>query len=473
MSRRFKKRIALDVPVVDIADRGKVIAKDQEGKVYIVNGAVPGDVVDILVTKKRKSYFQGIIQSYKSYAPDRTHPKCEYFGVCGGCKWQHMDYEAQKKYKYLTVLNAMTRIGKLNADVLCPILGADKIYRYRNKLEYSFSNKRWLTTEEIQSEQKIRQSQALGFHAPGSFDKVVDVHQCHLQENLSDEIRNFVREFTTGQDMEYYDARAHTGLMRNMILRNTTRGDWMVIISFAYEDDKIFKLLDAMIARFPQISSLHYVINQKHNDTILDQDIIRYHGMDFIVEQIGDIKYKIGPKSFFQTNTRQAKILFDTIVKWANFEGHENVYDLYTGLGSIALYISDKVGHVTGIEEVEAAIEDAKENALYNGIKNTTFYAGDVKDILSREFEKKHGSADIVITDPPRVGMHKDVILTLLRLEAPKIIYVSCNPATQARDMELLSRKYDVKAVQPVDMFPHTHHIESVALLVKKSDGQK
>jgi 23S rRNA (uracil1939-C5)-methyltransferase len=320
----------------------------------------------------------------------------------------------------------------------------------------------------VATDEKIEQSPALGFHAPGAFDKVVDVNKCHLQDDLSNEIRNFTRTYTKEHGMEYYDARAHTGLMRNMVVRNTSLGHWMIIMSFAKEDDRIMPFLEVLKDKFPQISSLHYVINKKLNDTILDQDIILYHGEPFIIEQLGDIKYKIGPKSFFQTNTAQANVLFETVVDFAELKGDENIYDLYTGLGSIALYVSKSASHVTGIEEVEAAIIDAKENARLNGIENTTFYAGDVKDILTDDFSTKHGHPDLVITDPPRVGMHKDVIETLLKLKAPKVLYVSCNPATQARDLELLSAKYETVRMQPVDMFPHTHHIENVALLVLK-----
>ena len=460
-----KKKMVYDVPVVDVADRGKSVAKDEEGKVYFVDKAVPGDIVDILVLRKKKSFFQGVVKEFKKLSDDRIDPKCEHFGVCGGCKWQHLDYEAQLKYKSNTVLNAMTRIGKIDPSIIAPIKGAEQIFNYRNKLEYSFSNKRWLTEEEVQSTEKISQSPALGFHAPGAFDKVVDVQTCHLQEDLSNEIRNFVRTHTQKHNLEYYDAKAHTGLMRNMILRNTSLGQWMLIVSFAKEDDAIFVLLDALKVTFPQITSLNYVINKKHNDTILDQNIILYHGEPFVVEQLGNVQYKIGTKSFFQTNTAQAKVLFDTVVDFAGLKGDENIYDLYTGLGSIALYVSDRAGHVTGIEEVEAAIIDARENARFNEIENTTFYAGDVKDILTPEFSQKHGTPDLVITDPPRVGMHKEVVQTLLQLEAPKLVYVSCNPATQARDLELLSEKYKTIRMQPVDMFPHTHHIENVALL--------
>jgi 23S rRNA (uracil1939-C5)-methyltransferase len=444
------------------------VAKDSEGKVYFIDKAVPGDVVDILVLKKKKSFFEGVVKEYKKKSEDRVEPRCEHFGVCGGCKWQHLDYAAQLRFKFNTVQNAMTRIGNVDPSVIKPIKGAKETFNYRNKLEYSFSNKRWLTEAEVKTDGKINQSSALGFHAPGAFDKVVDVNTCHLQENLSNEIRNFVRTYTQEHQLEYYDARAHTGLMRNMILRNTLLGQWMLIMSFAHEHEEIIPLLRRLKEAFPQITSMYYVINKKHNDTILDQDIMLYAGAPFIVEQLANVQYKIGPKSFFQTNTAQAKVLFDTVVEFAGLKGDENIYDLYTGLGSIALYVSKTARKVVGIEEVEAAIIDAKENARFNSIENTVFYAGDVKDILTSDFSQKHGKPDLVITDPPRVGMHKDVVKTLLSLEAPRIVYVSCNPATQARDLELLSEKYIAKAMQPVDMFPHTHHIENVALLELK-----
>lgn len=468
MARRKTKKIVYDIPVVDIADRGKSVAKDAEGKVYFVDGAVPGDRVDILVLRKKKSFFQGKVLKYTALSPDRVAPVCAHFGVCGGCKWQHLDYEAQLQHKTSTVHNAMRRIGKIDTDVILPIKGASDIWRYRNKVEYSFSNKRWLTEAEVQSSDEIVQTPALGFHAPGVFDKVVDIQTCHLPADLSDGIRNWLRDYTHTHEIPYYDARAHHGLMRNVIVRNTSLDEWMVAVSFAKPDEEIAPLLDALIEAYPAITSLYYVINQKLNDSLMDQDFILHAGSPTITEQLGDVQYKIGPKSFFQTNTAQAKVLFDTVVDFAELQGDENVYDLYTGLGSIALYISKQCRHVTGIEEIEAAILDARVNASYNGIENTTFYAGDVKDILTPTFADQHGVPDVVITDPPRAGMHGNVVETLLALEAPKIVYVSCNPATQARDLQLLSAKYDTVRMQPVDMFPHTHHIENVALLVKR-----
>jgi len=470
MARRRQKRVAEDVLVVDVADKGKAVAKDSEGRVYFVDGAVPGDVVDILVLRKRKSHFQGVVQQYKSYSTDRISAPCQHFGVCGGCKWQHLDYQAQLKYKHNTVLSAATRIGKVDESVIRPIKGSEKIFHYRNKVEYSFSNKRWLTEEEVRSDDDIQQSPALGYHRPGAWDKIVPIHECLLQDPLTDKIRNGLRDYTMEHGISYYDPRAHVGMMRNVIVRCTTRGDWMVIVSFGEDDMGIITgVMEHLKVSVPEITSLHYVINQKQNDTILDQDIICYDGKPFIIEQLGDVKYKVSPKSFFQTNSTQAKVLFDTVAEYAGLRGDENVYDLYTGLGSIALYVSSSVAHIVGIEEVPAAIEDAKINAALNDITNATFYAGDVKDILTDSFADKHGKPDVIITDPPRAGMHGDVVQMLLKLEAPRIVYVSCNPATQARDLDLLSEKYNTISMQPVDMFPHTHHIESVALLELKA----
>jgi len=445
------------------------VGRTASGEVVFVDGAVPGDVVDVLVLRKKKSVAHGVVKQFNKYSDARIEPKCAHFWDCGGCKWQHLDYQAQAKYKYQTVVDAMTRIGKIQTEVR-PLLQADPIYGYRNKLEYSFSDKRWITLAEAESGAEIVSSPGLGFHRPGSFDKIVDVRQCFLQEDLSNEIRNFVRDFTLEHGYTYYNVKTHEGLMRNMVVRNTTLGEWMLIVVFAKNDQsRIKSLMDALAERFPQITSLQYVVNKKLNDTILDQDILLYKGMPYIQEQLGRVTYKIGPKSFFQTNTKQAVTLFDVVMDFAEFQGHENVYDLYTGLGSIALYMSHRVNRVVGIEEVEPAIIDAEENARHNGIQNARFYAGDVKDILSKEFIEKHGAPDVVVTDPPRAGMHEQVIQTLLSLRAPKIVYVSCNPATQARDLALLSELYVVTKLQPVDMFPHTHHIENVALLVLKN----
>jgi 23S rRNA (uracil1939-C5)-methyltransferase len=361
----------------------------------------------------------------------------------------------------------MKRIGKLDDAVLIhPVLYGKDLRYYRNKLEYTFCDKRWLTPEEIDNKGVIEQEPALGYHRPGSFNKILDIQECHLQNDLSNQIRNFLKEFCISKQLSFYNPVTHDGVMRNVILRNTVMGDWMVTIVFAKEDMKKVKLvMEEVKKQFPYISSLNYVINKKWNDTIYDQDVICYNGLPYITEKLGNIKYKIGPKSFFQTNSEGAKLLFDKVAEYASFSGNENVYDLYTGLGSIALYVADKVRSIVGIEEIPEAIEDAKLNMAYNNITNATFYAGDVQDILNEEFINQHGKADVVITDPPRAGMSEKVIQTLLTLAAPKIVYVSCNPDTQARDLLLLSEKYKVVEMTPVDMFPHTNHVENVALL--------
>ena len=466
-----KKKSISDLLITGIADKGRSVGRTDSGEVIFVENAVPGDIVDVLVYRKKKSMSQAAVTAYKKYSEDRIKASCGHFGVCGGCKGQHLDYQAQLKHKFQTVKDCIKRIAKLDDSIVLPIIGCDDNFHYRNKLEYSFSSKRWITEEEAASEHEIEQSGALGFHKAGYFEKIVEINQCLLQNDLTNKIRNFVRDFTIKHDYKYYDFRTHEGIMRNMIVRNTIDGQWMVIVSFSKKDKtKITALMDALKNEFPEITSLNYVVNTKLNDTIFDLAIINYHGKPYIVETLGSVKYKIGQKSFFQTNTLQAKKLFDAAVQFAEFTPHDNVYDLYTGLGSIALYISHLVHHVTGIEEIPEAIVDADINKAFNGITNATFYAGDVKDILNDEFVQKHGKADVVITDPPRAGMHENVIETLLALEVPKIVYISCNPATQARDLALLSKKYDITAIQPVDMFPHTHHIESVAKLILKTD---
>ncbi|MGB4961238.1 MAG: 23S rRNA (uracil(1939)-C(5))-methyltransferase RlmD, partial [Saprospiraceae bacterium] len=381
----------------------------------------------------------------------------------------HLDYQAQLKYKEQAVKDAIRRIAKLDESIVLPIMGCDHQYTYRNKLEYSFSTKRWVTTDEAATEETIDQPGALGFHRPGSFDKIVDIHECLLQDDLTNKIRNRIREYAHQNQLPFYHTREHSGLLRNMIIRNTTIGEWMVIMIFGYDEpDTILPLMEMLDSEFKEITSLHYIINTKVNDTIYDLDVTNYKGSPYIVEQLGNVKYKIGPKSFFQTNPRQAIRLFDTAMQYAELNPSDNLYDLYTGLGSIALYAAANVAHVTGIEEIPEAIDDANINKSFNGIENATFYAGDVRLLLNDDFIAKHGRADVVITDPPRSGMHEDVVRTLLELEAPRLVYISCNPSTQARDLALLKEKYIIVAVQPVDMFPHTHHIESVAQLKLK-----
>jgi 23S rRNA (uracil1939-C5)-methyltransferase len=461
-----KKKSISNVLVSGIADKGKAVGRSEDGQVLFIDGAIPGDVVDVLVIRKKKSHGEAIVTNFVSLSEDRVDAPCQHFGVCGGCKWQNLDYQAQLKHKLQTVKDSIRRIAKLDPDIVQPIIGCEDNLRYRNKLEYSFSNKRWITKEEAATEDLIEQPGALGFHRPGSFDKIVDIEKCHLQDDLSNQIRNFVRTFAHENDYSFYHIREHKGLLRNMIVRSSTIGEWMVIMVFGSNDkEKINLMMESIKTNFPQLASLNYIVNTKVNDTIFDRDVVNFSGESFIVEKLRDTKYKIGPKSFFQTNPKQGIKLFDIATEYADLTADDNVYDLYTGLGSIALYIAPKVKQVTGIEEIPEAIADANINMTFNDIKNASFYAGDVKDILNDEFIIKHGKPDIVITDPPRSGMHEDVIKTLLELEAPRIVYISCNPSTQARDLALLNEKYETLAVQPVDMFPHTHHIESVAKL--------
>jgi 23S rRNA (uracil1939-C5)-methyltransferase len=446
-----RKKTIAGLTITGIADKGRAIGRTPEGQVVFVENAVPGDVVDVLVLRKKNNLSEGIVTRYQSLSEDRVTPACMHFGTCGGCKWQHLDYTKQLLYKEQTVRDAVARIAKLDAAIVKPILGCENNLKYRNKLEYSFSTK---------------QSGALGFHRAGFFDKIVDIQECLLQDGLSNEIRNFLREYSVEHGYPFYDLRTHEGLMRNIVVRNTTMGEWMVTIVFGKpEMERITQMMQAVQDRFPQITSLNYVVNEKLNDSIFDQRVHTFYGKPYIIEKLRDVQYKIGPKSFFQTNPMQAVNLFDIACAYADLKPTDNVYDLYTGLGSIALYIADKVRHVTGIEEIPEAIEDAQTNMAFNSIQNATFYAGDVKHMLNDDFVAKHGKADVLITDPPRQGMHEEVVKTLLKLEVPKLVYISCNPATQARDLALLKEKYSVDAIQPVDMFPHTHHIESVARL--------
>lgn len=469
MARKKKRIILENVKFTGVADRGKAVGRDSEGRVVFSVGPVPGDVADVLVIKKRKSYMDARPLEYKQLSKERVEPFCTHYDFCGGCKWQHLDYGAQVKYKEQVVRDAVNRLAGMDAEEFLPILAGERTRYYRNKLEFSFSNKRWLSSEEIKNPEICNKEEVLGFHASGSFDKIIDINECFLQPEPSNAIRNFVKEKTRELGFKYFDIRENSGFMRLLTMRITDLGEIMLIFSF-YQDDqqKISALLNAVKEEFPQITSLLYCINAKRNDTFLDLPIRNWAGQDYIEEQLGHVRFKIGPKSFFQTNTQQGKVLYDTVLEFADMQGDENVYDLYTGIGSIALYMAHQCKQVVGIEEVAAAIDDAKENAELNGIENTVFYAGDVKDILTDDFAQKHGKPDLLVTDPPRAGMHPKVVDMLLQLEAPKMVYVSCNPATQARDLKLLKEKYDLVKIRPVDMFPHTHHIESVALLSLK-----
>ena len=425
-------------------------------------------MVDVLIYKKRKSYLQGAVQQIQKYSEDRSEPFCEHFGTCGGCKFQHIPYEKQLEYKQDLVDNALRRIGKVEIEEFRNILPCESPSFYRNKLEFAFSNKRWLTQEELNTDVSNVED-VLGFHRSGAFDKILNINFCHLQPEPSNAIRNSMKVIAIEQGLTFYDVRKNQGFLRNIIIRTSTTGEVMLLVSFGMHDQsKIDTFLNTVLEKNPAITCLYFTINKKLNDSWGDLEMIHFFGKKTIEEYLGDVKFEIGPKSFFQTNTNQAVRLFDVVKEFAELSGKENVYDLYTGLGSIALYVADQCKQVVGIEEVESAIEDAKANCERNNIQNAIFYAGDVKNILTKEFSEKHGKPDVVITDPPRAGMHQKVVDMLLELEAPKIVYVSCKPSTQARDLNLLKEKYDIKKVQPVDMFPQTHHIETVAILELK-----
>ncbi len=471
MARKRKIRKVSDVQIIDIGDKGKSIGLTPEKEIVMVDRAIPGDLVDVSLFKKRKGVWQGSVDRIVMQSPQYTEPVCAHFGVCGGCKWQDLQYQSQLQYKQKHVTDALTRIAKIDlGDKQKPIIGCDDPYYYRNKMEYAFSTKSWLTKEEIESGEEIKNRDALGFHRAGAYDKVVDIYECHLQIEIGDKIRNTVRTYAEEHKLPFFDIRDQHGLLRNLLIRTASTGDIMVLFSFfERKDDLILPLLDYVRDQFPVISSLLYTINPKGNDTIYDLDIETHSGQEYIVESLGDRQYKIGPKSFFQTNTKQAKRLFDVAASMADLKGDEIVYDLYTGLGSIALYIADSCREVVGIETIEAAILDAKENARFNDIQNATFYTGDVRDVLTSDFVEKHGAPDVVITDPPRAGMSKEAVDFLLELSPPKIVYISCNPSTQARDLGLLKESYDLLDSQAVDMFPHTSHIENVILLKRRT----
>lgn len=467
---RKKKELPLieNVEIIDVAAEGKAIAKVDDLVVFIPY-VVPGDVIDLQITRKKNKYAEGKPVRFISYSPNRTEAFCEHFGICGGCKWQVLPYAEQLKYKQKQVEDNLTRIGKIELPDIHHILGSEKTQFYRNKLEFTFSNKKWLTLEQINSGESFDNMNALGFHIPGMFDKVLDIDKCWLQEDISNQIRNFIRQYCYDKNYTFFDLRNRGGLMRNLIVRTSTTGELMVIVVF-YDDEKEQQedLLTAVATEFPQITSLLYIVNQKANDTITDQDVLVWKGNDCIYEEMEGLKFKIGPKSFYQTNSEQAYNLYKIARDFANLSGDELVYDLYTGTGTIANFVASKAKKVVGIEYVEDAILDARVNSQINKIDNTLFYAGDMKDILTQDFINEHGRPDVIITDPPRAGMHDDVIKTILFAEPDRIVYVSCNPATQARDLSLLDEKYKVGRVQPVDMFPHTHHVENVVLLVKK-----
>ena len=470
MARKNRKKPLLEqVEITDIGAEGKSLAR-VENKVVFAPYTAPGDIVDIQVTRKRKNFLEGYVTQFHKHSDIRTEPFCEHFGTCGGCKWQHIPYSEQIKAKHQQVVDNLSRIGKIPLPEIKPILGSEKTKYYRNKLEFTFSNKRWLPKEEMDQEQSQKSLNGLGFHVPKMFDKVLNINNCYLQDDISNKIRNEVKEFSLKHDYTFFDIRNHHGLMRNLILRNTQKGTWMVIVVF-YEDDeeKRTALLEHLKNKFSEITSLNYVVNQKPNDSIADQEVINYSGDDHLLEEMEDLRFKVGPKSFYQTNSDQAYELYKVARNFANLQGNEVVYDLYTGTGTIANFVAKKAQKVIGIEYIEEAVEDAKENSKINGIDNTSFFAGDMKDLLKPDFFSEHGTPDVIITDPPRAGMHGDVVQSIIDSRAQKIVYISCNPATQARDLELLHPHYKVKEIQPVDMFPHTHHIENVVLLEKNT----
>ncbi len=469
MTRKKKPFPILEnITITDFAAEGKSIAKVDD-MVIFTTLAVPGDIVDIQITKKKKNFAEGRVVNYKKLSETRAIPFCSHFGVCGGCKWQNLPYEKQIVYKQQQVIDNLVRIGHLDLPEVSPILGSKKTQFYRNKLEFTFSNKRWLTTEDMQSGKEYPTMNALGFHIPGMFDKVLDIDKCWLQDDISNQIRNFIRAYALEQNLAFFDLRSQEGFLRNIIIRTSTTGELMLIVVFFYEDKTLReKMLSAIAEKFPQITSLIYIINGKANDSITDQETIVYKGNDHIYEQMEDLRFKIGPKSFYQTNSEQAYELYSVVRNFANLSGNELVYDLYTGTGTIANFVAKRAKKVIGIEYVPEAIEDAKINSAVNNIDNTLFFAGDMKDILNREFIEQYGKPDTIITDPPRAGMHQDVIDTILFASPNRIVYVSCNPATQARDLSLLCEQYKITKVQPVDMFPHTQHVENVVLLEKK-----
>ena len=487
MARKRKPLPLLEnITIEAVAAEGKCITRVDD-QVIFVPFCVPGDVVDLQVVKKKHKYCEAKVVRFIKKSDVRQEPMCEHFGICGGCKWQNLPYEEQIKAKQKQVEDQLTRIGKIELPEFRPIMGSVKTQEYRNKIEFGCSNKRWFTAEELaqlpQKEEetitslKERHAQnAIGFHITGAFDKIYPIKKCWLMDDLCNEIRNFVFEYADSHDYTFYDLREQHGLLRNMMIRNSNTGEWMVVFQFHYDEEgdeqRALELMQQVADKFPQISSLMYVDNQKGNDTINDLDLILFKGNDHIFELMEDLKFKVGPKSFYQTNTEQAYHLYCVAREFANLTGNELVYDLYTGTGTIANFVAHKAKKVIGIEYVPEAIEDAKVNSQVNNIENTLFYAGDMKDILTNEFIAQHGRPDVIITDPPRAGMHPDVVNVILNAAPNRIVYVSCNPATQARDLQLMDDHYKVAAVQPVDMFPHTPHVENVVLLEKRSDAE-
>ncbi len=470
MGRKITNKVIFEnITVLDAGAKGVSVAKAPEGQVIFIPNVVPGDVVDVQTLKKRKAYFEGKAIKFHSYSEHRVEPVCQHFGACGGCKWQNMNYDRQLFYKNQEVFNNLKRIGKIELPDFEPILGSAKQFFYRNKMEFGFSDTRWMTDAEIQSGVEFDNKNALGFHIPRMWDKILDIEKCHLQEDPSNAIRNEIKRFATENNITFFNARSHEGLLRTLMLRTASTGEIMVLIQF-YREDKAQRelLLNHIAEQFPQITSLQYVINGKANDTLYDQDIKLYKGRDYILEEMEGLHFSINAKSFYQTNSDQAYELYKITREFAGLTGDEVVYDLYTGTGTIAQFVSKQAKKVIGVEAVPEAIADAKENAKRNSITNCEFYVGDMKNVFNDEFIAQHGQPDVIITDPPRDGMHKDVVEQLLKIGAQRIVYVSCNSATQARDLALMDEQYKVTRVRPVDMFPQTHHVENVVLLEKR-----
>lgn len=474
MARKKKELPLLEkVAITGVAAEGKALARVNDLVVFVPY-VVPGDVVDLQVRRKKHSYAEAEAVKFYEYSAERAKPFCKHYGVCGGCKWQCLAYEHQLKYKQQQVYDALTRIGKVELPEIMPILGSEQICEYRNKLEFTFSNKRWLTWEEVAQNVQYDNMDALGFHIPGAFDKVLDIEECWLMRDLNNRLRNGIRDFAHRENIPFYDLRSHSGVLRSMMIRTSTTGEVMLLLQARVECDndmvQFEKVLQYIAESFPEVTSLLYVVNNKCNDTFGDLEVVTYKGTDVIYEEMEGLRFKVGPKSFYQTNSRQAYNLYKVAREFASLTGDEVVYDLYTGTGTIANFVASKAKKVIGIEYVEDAIVDARVNAELNGFDNLTFFAGDMKDILTRDFINEHGRPDVIITDPPRAGMHEDVVSTILFAAPERIVYVSCNPATQSRDLQLLDADYKVVAVRPVDMFPHTHHVENVVLLERRGD---
>lgn len=466
MARKRKELPLLEgVEITGVAAEGNAIARVDDLVVFIPYGA-PGDIADIKLDRKKHSYAEGHIERLLKPSDIRVEPRCAHFGTCGGCRWQHLPYDKQLECKRQQVVDALDRIAKIPHPEVEPILGSESIWSYRNKMEYTFSNRKWLSWEQMRSGEVVDNRDGAGFHIPGAFDKVLDIAECHLQDSLGDRLRMFIKGYGKTHGLTFFDLKAQTGLLRTLMIRIASTGETMAVMSFGEADAQaISSVLDAVRAEFPDLTSLMYVVNTKANDTIADLDIQLHSGRDYIEEEMEGLRFRIGPKSFYQTNSRQAYRLYSVAREFAGLTGDELVYDLYTGTGTIANFIARKARKVIGIEYVPEAIADAKINAQANGLDNTDFYAGDMKDVLTDEFIAEHGRPDVMIVDPPRAGMHQDVVNVILNAAPGRIVYVSCNPATQARDLALLHEKYDVTRIRPVDMFPHTHHVENVVLL--------